>query len=41
MYSQEQEKYYFDQAKQSLASDAPENEASYELLKKIIKMINF
>lgn len=37
MYSQDQEKYYFDQAKQFLASDAPENEASYELLKKIIK----
>ena len=33
MYSQDQEKYYFDQAKQFLTSDALENEASYELLK--------
>ena len=37
MYSQEQEKYYFDQAKKFLAIDVPENEASYELLKKVIK----
>lgn len=37
MYSQEQEKYYFDQAKQFLANDVPEDEAAYELLKKVIK----